>query len=103
MIQIRIKIKVWIRIHIKKKNLIRILNLIISAKKLNEIRLKIRWTDGCWGTGFNELVPQPLLKSFDERELELVIGGLGKIDLEDWRTNTRLKHCQPDTPQVRRE
>jgi E3 ubiquitin ligase SMURF1/2 len=51
-------------------------------------------------TGFNELVPQPLLKSFDERELELVIGGLGKIDLEDWRTNTRLKHCQPDTPQV---
>jgi hypothetical protein len=51
-------------------------------------------------SGFNELVPQQLLKSFDERELELVIGGLGKIDLEDWRTNTRLKHCQTDTPQV---
>jgi hypothetical protein len=52
------------------------------------------------GTGFNELVPQQLLKSFDERELELVIGGLVTIDLEDWRTNTRLKHCQLDTPQV---
>ncbi len=50
--------------------------------------------------GFNELIPQCLLKSFDERELELVIGGLGKIDLEDWRSNTRLKHCQPDTIQV---
>ena len=50
--------------------------------------------------GFNELIPQHLLKPFDERELELVIGGLGTIDLQDWRTNTRLKHCTPDTPQV---
>lgn len=26
-----------------------------------------------------------------------MIGGLGKIDLEDWKMNTRLKHCNPDT------
>ena len=52
--------------------------------------------------GFNELIPQCLLKCFDERELELVIGGLGTIDLEDWRTNTRLKHCQTETSQVER-
>jgi len=50
--------------------------------------------------GFNELIPQSLLKSFDERELELVIGGLGKIDLDDWKANTRLKNCQIDTKQV---
>jgi len=50
--------------------------------------------------GFNELIPQNLLKPFDERELELVIGGLGTIDLMDWKTNTRLKHCMADTPQV---
>jgi len=50
--------------------------------------------------GFNELIPQSLLKCFDERELELVIGGLGKIDLEDWKSNTRLKHCQAQTKQV---
>uniref|UniRef100_T1JG98 E3 ubiquitin-protein ligase n=1 Tax=Strigamia maritima TaxID=126957 RepID=T1JG98_STRMM len=47
--------------------------------------------------GFNELIPQHLLKPFDERELELVIGGLGKIDLQDWKMNTRLKHCTPDS------
>ncbi|XP_067123380.1 E3 ubiquitin-protein ligase SMURF2 isoform X2 [Centruroides vittatus] len=47
--------------------------------------------------GFNELIPQHLLKAFDEKELELVIGGLGKIDLEDWKLHTRLKHCTPDT------
>ena len=51
--------------------------------------------------GFNELIPQTLLKAFDERELELVIGGLGTIDLEDWRLNTRLKHCTLETQQVR--
>ena len=29
-----------------------------------------------------------------------VIGGLGTIDLQDWKSNTRLKHCTADTPQV---
>lgn len=47
--------------------------------------------------GFTELIPQQLLKPFDEKELELVIGGLGSIDLEDWKANTRLKHCTSDT------
>ncbi|RXG71309.1 E3 ubiquitin-protein ligase Smurf1 [Armadillidium vulgare] len=41
--------------------------------------------------GFTEIVPHQFLHPFDERELELVIGGLGKIDLDDWRKNTRLK------------
>ena len=41
--------------------------------------------------GFTELIPCQLLRPFDERELELVIGGLGSIDINDWRNNTRLK------------
>lgn len=53
--------------------------------------------------GFNELIPQSMLKAFDERELELVIGGLGTIDVADWRTHTRLKHCTAETQQVRGE
>ncbi|XP_060071708.1 E3 ubiquitin-protein ligase SMURF2-like [Ylistrum balloti] len=47
--------------------------------------------------GFNEVIPQHLLRPFDERELELMIGGLGKIDLQDWKNHTRLKHCTQDT------
>ncbi|KAG9343015.1 hypothetical protein JZ751_015233 [Albula glossodonta] len=47
--------------------------------------------------GFNELIPQHLLKPFDNKELELIIGGLGKIDLSDWKANTRLKHCVADS------
>lgn len=41
--------------------------------------------------GFTELVPSQLLRPFDERELELIIGGLGSIDINDWKQHTRLK------------
>lgn len=47
--------------------------------------------------GFHELIPPHLLKSFDERELELIVSGLGSVDVDDWRANTRLKHCTQDT------
>ncbi|GFN79785.1 E3 ubiquitin-protein ligase smurf2 [Plakobranchus ocellatus] len=51
--------------------------------------------------GFNEILPQHLLRPFDERELELMIGGLGKIDLDDWKKHTRLKHCTAESHIVR--
>ncbi|KAK2174098.1 hypothetical protein NP493_829g01003 [Ridgeia piscesae] len=51
--------------------------------------------------GFNELIPQHLLRPFDEKELELMISGLGKIDMEDWKAHTRLKHCTSDTSIVK--
>ncbi|KAG8539289.1 hypothetical protein GDO81_021117, partial [Engystomops pustulosus] len=47
--------------------------------------------------GFNEVIPQHLLKTFDEKELELIVCGLGKIDVNDWKSNTRLKHCTADS------
>uniref|UniRef100_U5EYM0 E3 ubiquitin-protein ligase SMURF1 n=1 Tax=Corethrella appendiculata TaxID=1370023 RepID=U5EYM0_9DIPT len=50
--------------------------------------------------GFTELIPCQLLRPFDERELELVIGGISSIDVNDWKTHTRLKHCTPETPQI---
>lgn len=33
--------------------------------------------------------------------LQLIISGLGKIDIEDWKLNTRLKHCNPDSNVVK--
>ena len=32
-------------------------------------------------TGFSELIPQDLINVFDERELELLIGGMSEIDV----------------------
>ncbi|KAJ3411384.1 hypothetical protein HDV05_002309 [Chytridiales sp. JEL 0842] len=38
--------------------------------------------------GFNEIIPQDLINVFNERELELLIGGLAEIDLDDWKKHT---------------
>jgi E3 ubiquitin-protein ligase NEDD4 len=38
--------------------------------------------------GFNELIPTDLVNVFDERELELLIGGIADIDVEDWKKHT---------------
>ncbi|KAI0283258.1 HECT-domain-containing protein [Russula brevipes] len=35
-------------------------------------------------SGFSELIPQELINVFDERELELLIGGMSEIDVDDW-------------------
>ena len=39
-------------------------------------------------SGFNELIPPDLVNVFDERELELLIGGIADIDIEDWKKHT---------------
>ncbi len=51
--------------------------------------------------GFHEIITPNLLKQFDERELELIVSGLGSVDVDDWMNNTRLKHCTLDTDVVR--
>ena len=38
--------------------------------------------------GFNELIPTDLINVFDERELELLIGGIADIDVDDWKKHT---------------
>ncbi|KAF9246583.1 hypothetical protein BU15DRAFT_85326 [Melanogaster broomeanus] len=39
-------------------------------------------------SGFSELIPQELVTVFDERELELLIGGMSEIDVDDWTKHT---------------
>ncbi|KAI8420486.1 hypothetical protein MSG28_008972 [Choristoneura fumiferana] len=41
--------------------------------------------------GLGGLVPLPLLKIFDENELELLLCGIQHIDVKDWRANTLYK------------
>jgi len=38
--------------------------------------------------GLYEIIPKQLLSIFDERELELLIGGISDIDVDDWRKHT---------------
>ncbi|EDO18135.1 hypothetical protein Kpol_1031p39 [Vanderwaltozyma polyspora DSM 70294] len=44
--------------------------------------------------GFNELIPEDLITVFDERELELLIGGIAEIDIEDWKKHTDYRGYQ---------
>ncbi|KIM30176.1 hypothetical protein M408DRAFT_328262 [Serendipita vermifera MAFF 305830] len=39
-------------------------------------------------SGFLELIPQDLINVFDEHELELLIGGMSEIDVDDWNKHT---------------
>ncbi|GAA5932597.1 uncharacterized protein JCM15063_002150 [Sporobolomyces koalae] len=41
--------------------------------------------------GLHEIVPLKELKVFDEKELELLIGGVETIDVEDWEKNTEYR------------
>ncbi|PWN39791.1 HECT-domain-containing protein [Ceraceosorus guamensis] len=41
-----------------------------------------------FSSGFTELIPQDLINVFDERELELLIGGMSEIDIDDWKRYT---------------
>jgi len=41
--------------------------------------------------GFNEIVPLSLIKVFDEHELELLMCGIGNVDVKDWKQNTVYK------------
>lgn len=43
--------------------------------------------------GFDDVVPPRFMTMFDERELELIICGLGEIDVDDWSTNTDYRGC----------
>ncbi|KAI9889943.1 MAG: hypothetical protein M1814_004666 [Vezdaea aestivalis] len=39
-------------------------------------------------SGFSELIPPDPVNVFDERELELLIGGIADIDVDDWKKHT---------------
>ncbi|KAK4704406.1 hypothetical protein P7C70_g1799, partial [Phenoliferia sp. Uapishka_3] len=45
--------------------------------------------------GLHEVVPPEALSIFDERELELLIGGLSDVDVDDWKKNTDYRGYEP--------
>ncbi|EEQ35675.1 E3 ubiquitin-protein ligase pub1 [Microsporum canis CBS 113480] len=46
--------------------------------------------------GFHELIPADLVNVFDERELELLIGGIADIHIDDWKKHTDYRGYQED-------
>ncbi|KAI5480937.1 putative e3 ubiquitin-protein ligase hula protein [Pseudohyphozyma bogoriensis] len=46
--------------------------------------------------GLHEIIHKDALAVFDERELELLIGGLSEIDVDDWMKNTEYRGYQQE-------
>ena len=42
--------------------------------------------------GFEDVIPRSYIKSFDEGELELLMSGVGSINIKDWRDHTEYKN-----------
>ncbi|XP_057690322.1 E3 ubiquitin-protein ligase NEDD4-like [Corythoichthys intestinalis] len=63
------------------------IHLVIQWRFVNRIQKQMT----AFKDGFFELIPQDLIKIFDENELELLMCGLGDVDVNDWRQNTKYK------------
>merc|ERR1719206_1236294 len=63
------------------------IQLVIEWRFINRVRKQMDQ----FLAGFNELVPLNLIKIFDEGELELLMCGIGSIDVKDWKGNTVYK------------
>jgi len=63
------------------------IQLVIEWRFINRVRKQMDQ----FLAGFNELVPLNLIKIFDEGELELLMCGIGCIDVKDWKTHTVYK------------
>ncbi|CAL0305611.1 unnamed protein product [Lupinus luteus] len=50
--------------------------------------------------GFSELIPRELISIFNDKELELLIGGLPEIDLDDLRANTEYSGYSVASPVI---
>ena len=46
--------------------------------------------------GFGEVIKEHHIRSFTEAELELMISGVGTINIRDWKDNTEYKGCKSD-------
>ncbi|XP_039626187.1 E3 ubiquitin-protein ligase NEDD4a isoform X1 [Polypterus senegalus] len=64
------------------------IHLVIQWRFVNRILKQMT----AFKEGFYELIPQDLIKIFDENELELLMCGLGDVDVNDWRENTKYKN-----------
>ena len=77
-------------------------SLTTPARLVTEWRIQKRVEEqfNAFIQGFHELVPADLVNVFDERELELLIGGISEIDVDDWMKNTDYRGYDEKDPVI---
>lgn len=74
-------------------------NIPVSEENKEYVKLVVEWRlqcgvseqFKCFLKGLHEITPHKSLRIFDEKELELLIAGLGEIDTKDWRVHAWWK------------
>ncbi|XP_032415881.1 E3 ubiquitin-protein ligase NEDD4-like isoform X2 [Xiphophorus hellerii] len=64
------------------------IDLVMQWRFVNRIQKQMT----AFKEGFFELIPRDLIRIFDGNELELLMCGLGDVDVNDWRQNTKYKN-----------
>ncbi|XP_006894577.1 PREDICTED: E3 ubiquitin-protein ligase NEDD4 isoform X2 [Elephantulus edwardii] len=73
---------------VTNKNKKEYIYLVIQWRFVNRIQKQM----AAFKEGFFELISQDLIKIFDENELELLMCGLGDVDVNDWQEHTKYKN-----------
>ncbi|XP_072004261.1 E3 ubiquitin-protein ligase NEDD4 isoform X2 [Engystomops pustulosus] len=73
---------------VTNKNKKEYIHLVIQWRFVNRIQKQM----ASFKEGFFELIPPDLIKIFDENELELLMCGLGDVDVNNWREHTKYKN-----------
>uniref|UniRef100_A0A3P9LST0 E3 ubiquitin-protein ligase n=1 Tax=Oryzias latipes TaxID=8090 RepID=A0A3P9LST0_ORYLA len=73
------------------------IDLVIQWRFVNRVQKQMN----AFLEGFTELIQIDLIKIFDENELELLMCGLGDVDVNDWRQHTVYKNSYcPNHPVI---
>ncbi|XP_078540998.1 E3 ubiquitin-protein ligase NEDD4 isoform X2 [Lissotriton helveticus] len=72
------------------------IHLVIQWRFVNRVQKQM----AAFKEGFFELISQDLIKIFDENELELLMCGLGDVDVNDWKQHTKYKNGYSSGHQV---
>ncbi|CAL8581978.1 hypothetical protein XPA_007659 [Xanthoria parietina] len=81
---------------------------VTEENKAEYVELMIQWRIqrrvekqfNAFAAGFHELIPPDLVNVFDERELELLIGGIADIDIADWKKHTDYRGYEETSPVI---
>ncbi|KAG8440449.1 hypothetical protein GDO86_006267 [Hymenochirus boettgeri] len=81
---------------VTNKNKKEYIHLVIQWRFVNRVQKQMT----AFKEGFFELIPQDLIKIFDENELELLMCGLGDVDVNNWREHSKYKNGYSNGHQV---
>lgn len=81
------RIKHFIHPRLSFVNLYFSISLVIQWRFVSRVEAQMR----AFLDGFKDLIPLSTIKIFDENELELLMCGIGTIDVKDWREHTNYK------------